>query len=370
MSDFSYFSTRPVTKFLRLLRPVALSLRLVICSDRVLVFIRASRMRLLISAVSALPLIVIPSSVTATTGTLIITSDTTLTEDHFGNVQIAASNVTLDCADHTIFGPGASGFSGGIDVQGGLTGVAVERCKVTGFQVNGIYAGGGAANGRYQSNELYGNGNHGMHLDSGSGYIVVGNTSRDNGATGIVLTGATQSRILGNRALNNRNWSGIALFDGSHDNIVVGNSSSRNAHGFDLVNSSRNELRYNVANSNEAGVGFQVLVGADNILEFNTANRNLAGFSIRENSSGNVIRSNVASGNSAEGFEVVNSNSNQFIEDTANKNRFGFRALGDASSNTFTRNVARSNDEFDAQDDTTGTGNVWSNNKFGTTSGI
>src|SRR3990170_3184815 len=37
---------------------------------------------------------------------LIITTDTTLTEDYFGNIVIGADNVTLDGDGHMIIGPG------------------------------------------------------------------------------------------------------------------------------------------------------------------------------------------------------------------------------------------------------------------------
>ena len=51
----------------------------------------------------------------SSSGTLVVTGNTTLTGNHVGNIQIAADNITLDCAGDTVFGPGVSGFSGGID---------------------------------------------------------------------------------------------------------------------------------------------------------------------------------------------------------------------------------------------------------------
>ncbi len=60
---------------------------------------------LLVAAVVALALSVIAPPATASSGTLVITSDTTLTEDHHGNIVIEADNVTLDCAGHTVQAP-------------------------------------------------------------------------------------------------------------------------------------------------------------------------------------------------------------------------------------------------------------------------
>jgi len=52
----------------------------------------------------------IAPTASATTGTLAITGDTTLTEDHLGNVVVAADGVTLDCAEHSISGGGFAGI--------------------------------------------------------------------------------------------------------------------------------------------------------------------------------------------------------------------------------------------------------------------
>src|SRR2546426_699893 len=194
-------------------------------------------------------------------GTLIITSNTTLTENHHGTIVIDADNVTLDCAGDTVFGPGEPGYSGGINVGYLRTGVTVTQCTVTGFDVNGIFA-AAASNGRYEANIIYGNAANGMHLDNGSNNIVVGNTSRSSGGIGIVLTRSSGSRIEGNRVEDNSVWAGIALFDGSHDNVVLQNTADRNGFtgntannndtfGFVLFGgSSSNTFTDNVARSN------------------------------------------------------------------------------------------------------------------------
>src|SRR5262245_20858311 len=80
----------------------------------------------------------------ASSGTMLVSTNTTLTEDHYGNVLVTNSNVTLDCAGHVVFGPGVPGFNGGINVDVGLDRVTVKRCGVTAFNVNGIYHAPGA----------------------------------------------------------------------------------------------------------------------------------------------------------------------------------------------------------------------------------
>ena len=57
--------------------------------------------------VTAVLLVVFNASLAiASSGTLYVTSNTTLTEDQYGNVVVQGNNITLDCANHTVFGPG------------------------------------------------------------------------------------------------------------------------------------------------------------------------------------------------------------------------------------------------------------------------
>ena len=69
------------------------------------------RLALLILGVACLVFVLAASPASATTETLTITSTTTLTEDHYGSVVIAADNITLDCAGHSVIGPGATTIS-------------------------------------------------------------------------------------------------------------------------------------------------------------------------------------------------------------------------------------------------------------------
>jgi parallel beta-helix repeat protein len=306
----------------------------------------------------------------ASYGTLVITHSTTLTEDHYGNIVIDAPDVTLDCAGHTVHGPGV-GPSGGISVPG-HDGVTVKRCEVTAFEVNGIFA-GGSSNGRYEANIVHGNHNHGMHVDAGSGNVIVGNTSRSNGAIGIVLTKSTGSRIEGNTVQDHTIWAGIALFDGSQDNLVIRNTANRNALGFVLVDAVNNELRLNIANSN-AGSGFEVNGETvhDNLLDSNTANANKAhGFVVTEGAYSNTLSGNLANANNSEGFLVYRARSNTFSGNRANANgQHGFLVWGGSTFNAFIGNSGRANRVKDATDADPGGGNVWTDNRFGTTEGF
>ena len=335
-----------------------------------------------------------------TTGTLVITEDTTLDEDHFGHIVIAADNVSLDCAGLAVVAPDLPGFAGAVSVEPGLSGITVRRCHIVGSPVNGVYT-PDVSNSRYEDNLLESNDNHGIHIDGGTGNTVVGNTSRGNGGIGIVFTVVADSEIRANVVENNVNWAGLALFADSRNVRVVGNTVRRNAfglliesgsrdntlsantaehnalEGFVLTNSSGNVLTGNTSNNNGAE-GMLLVDADDNRLASNTANGNgdhaaqvYAGIALVSGSSGNVVERNTANRNADEGFVIEQSDGNTVSGNTWNVNgQVGIEVRLGSSDNTLRQNVARNNAALDALDDQTGVGNVWTGNRFGTTEGI
>ena len=266
------------------------------------------------------------SSAVASSGTLHITSST-LAEDHFGNVLIEGNNITFDCANRTVSGPGVEGFNGGIEVRFS-TGVTVKRCKVTAFGVNGIYA-VDSNNSRYENNRIIGNGANGIHLDGGVANLITGNTVRSNGrilgGNGIAITRSTQSLIEQNTIQEQRGDAGICVCDNSHHNMVVANISTRNRIGILVDSSVENDLIGNFANSN-TDQGFLFIRNANsNSASGNSANGNMYGFLLTESSSQNLFNRNVTNENQLEGFNILMSNSNTLMDNTANENgTFGF----------------------------------------------
>src|SRR2546425_693643 len=184
-------------------------------------------------------------------GTLIITSNTTLPENPHGTIVIDADNVTLDCAGDTVFGPGEPGYSGGINVGYLRTGVTVTQCTVTGFDVNGIFA-AAASNGRYEANIIYGNAANGMHLDNGSNNIVVGNTSRSSGGIGIVLTRSSGSaNTIRNNVANRNTHDGFTIYKSDRNGFTGNTANNNDTFGFVLFGgSSSNTFTDNVVRSN------------------------------------------------------------------------------------------------------------------------
>jgi parallel beta-helix repeat protein len=185
-----------------------------------------------------------------------------------------------------------------------------------------------------------------------------------------VLTGGTNSWIVQNTVEDNRNWAGMALFSDSHDNIVLDNISRRNALGYVLDVVQDNELRLNRAEFNLTQ-GFFIRNSPTTLVEFNTANDNLIGIEITEGSDSNRIRGNVMDRNTGDGFRIFASNKNHVEGNTGDANGgIGFLVFGGSSTNTLNRNSGHRNGSLDALDDGSGSGNVWTKNHFGKTSGF
>ena len=183
----------------------------------------------------------------ATSGTLVITSDTTLTEYHHGSIVIAADNVTLDGAGHAVYGP--SFLFHGVLVSG-HSGVTIKNVRASGFnQGAGFYVG--------------------FTPVPTSGITLVNNVAEGDGV-GFALDRVASSTLVGNTS-NNHVTNGFAVTTSSNQNVLVDNSASNNdGHGIVFVGSSQNRLEGNSATGNGLeGVG--LFAGSSNTLIGNRA---------------------------------------------------------------------------------------------------
>ena len=136
----------------------------------------------------------------ASSGTLIVTNDTTLSEDHRGSIHIDADNVTLDCAGHTVTGPG--------DSENGIyfserTGVVVKNCRVTGFTFGLLVDRSTAFT--LRNNVSFGHVGHGFNLGLSSRGVLHGNRARENGGNGFAIeSGSIGNTLTENLAVNNQ----------------------------------------------------------------------------------------------------------------------------------------------------------------------
>ena len=181
--------------------------------------------------------------------TLTITTDTTLTEDHFGNIVIDADNVTLDGNGYMIIGPGSDtwicdpntghfSLSTGILLEG-RTGVTVKNCHVIGFQ-------------------------DGFFLYDSDGNTLKGNTAKDNAFIGFILSSSSNNTLLNNTANHNGDPDGTGFaLEMSFGNTLTGNTAKDNFQGFTLEETSGNIFEANTAKDNSHS-GFTVGFSSNN----------------------------------------------------------------------------------------------------------
>jgi parallel beta-helix repeat protein len=257
-------------------------------------------------AVAAAALLVVGLPQTARAADQTITSNTTLTADHQGSIIIGSNGITLDCAGHTITGPGFAG----VDMRN-VTGVTVENCHVNGFGAGFFLL--SAPGNRLENNLASGNEHEGFVLASSPGNdhnTLVGNTSTGNGAWGFaVYDGTTDTTLTSNTARGNSFAGFFVGLDSNRttlsQNVSLGNSFS----GFD-IDSDNNTVIGNTATDN-SGLGFFVFQANDNVFNANIARRNQSsGFAVGgselRNSFRNSFTANVASDNGLDGFAVGN----------------------------------------------------------------
>jgi parallel beta-helix repeat protein len=144
------------------------------------------------------------------------TSTCTLTQDLNESVEIIASNITLDCAGHSITGPGGYGIH-----FSNRQGVTVKNCNISNFS-------------------------WGIYVRDASNNILANNTVFQN-IYGIYLYEFNNSILTGNNASNNNQ--GICLFH-SHSNALTNNISTLGNYGIELYSSGGNTLTNNTISNN------------------------------------------------------------------------------------------------------------------------
>jgi parallel beta-helix repeat protein len=290
----------------------------------------------IIAALAAVLLGVTP--VAASSGELVITSSTTLTSDHDGNVVIAASGITLDCAGHAISGNGAADTVG-IRADN-VTDVTIKDCIVTGFNPHGIYA-SGSSRLRLQGNTVLASADHAVYLADSPGAMIVGNALRDAGAYAVVLQRSSGAVIKHNTATDNV-WAGFALVDGSSQATVSWNTSARNGDGFHVEPAADLIFSGNIARDND-NYGFVINGVTGGRFVANTVARNGAdGFNIQA-SGGLEVEANIVKAN-GNGFYIEATTGIRLIANIASDNRaLGFWISSGSDRATLRLNVATNN---------------------------
>lgn len=355
-------------------------------------------------------------AVAAGPGVLVLTQSTTLTADYDGNVVIAADDITLDCAGHTIRGSGLVNEPG-IRIQG-FSGVTVKRCVVEGFLATGLMTVGssnlvieknvvrgndwngflietttdsrftgntavgngpnpgvgfwirwGSSGNLFERNNATGNANAGFLVEWSDSLTFVSNSATDNAWDGFAVIGSAGSVLRGN-VVAGGGKNGFLLL-GTTDAWVENNSElSSPWAGFGLYDSQGATLVGNTA-SGPGGAGFDVDGSSGNTLKRNMAMDNAIGngFSLGPGAVLNVLTENAAIGNN-QGFLVAGSTQNVLARNLATHNNYGFITQQGAAYNTLAYNVGRASGELDAREWLGAADNTWLGNNFGSTSGF
>jgi len=261
--------------------------------------------------IAAVPLMSAPAR--ASSGTMTITSNTTLTEDHHGSIVIEANNVTLDCAGWTVIG---TNDSDGIVIDG-HSGVSVRNCVVQQF-VYGIVVRNSSAS-LLEYNEVRWNRLSGIDVCCGSVNVIVRqNTMHENGLdtgySGIdVEYGSSDVVVSGNTSWGN---GGNGFYTYQSSNLVFDNNDAfSNSRGFDLDLEVTDSTFSNNRAVNNSGDGVSVVLSDDNRFIANEVSGNGGrGFQVHR-SSGNVLRSNDVRGNNADGISLDTESSYNVIRD-------------------------------------------------------
>ncbi|HEY3213628.1 MAG TPA: right-handed parallel beta-helix repeat-containing protein [Actinomycetota bacterium] len=326
--------------------------------------------------------------------TLLVTSDTTLRDDHRGSVEIEADDVSLDCAGHTISGPGTRaedeyGFVG--ILLDGRTGVAVKDCRVSGFDYGILLTarlGSGSDRNRLIDNAAFGNRLDGVRVNESEHNVLTGNIASSNGQHGFAFEG-NLNVVTGNQAFDNE-LDGFVVGAGRRDIVFYDNISKGNQYGFAIVGTGHTVVRNTAANNVDHGFwiagdsvsvrrnravlngldgfaldrgskhhafygnrsirngahGFGIL-GTEHAFVRNKASVNgLVGFAVGLGSRDITFEGNMATGNKIHGFQVSDSRGNTFIRNTASANRaVGFSLELGARENLLYRNSAYDNGE-------------------------
>jgi parallel beta-helix repeat protein len=227
----------------------------------------------------------------STTRTCVLTSDLN------GDVEIAASNITLDCNGHIITGMG----SGTGILSNSKIGIAIKNCVVQDFY-------------------------SGIVFSSTDQSLLFNNTAQFNSMHGFNIYHSSYNNLTLNIAQQDSEpgFVGFSIYDNSNYNTLVSNTArNNNMHGFVLSNSHHNNLISNTANDNG---------------QF--------GFVIATSSSYNNLTSNTAQGNEDSGFKLQDASYNNLTSNTAQNNGRGilleYAAIG-SNYNVISSNIIQYN---------------------------
>jgi len=270
-------------------------------------------------------------------------------------ITINVNDVTLDCSDYNIMGPGDLGIDDpihGIYLEG-LNGIIITNCEISGFNE-------GISFNNIEESEIINNNlnsnNNGIYLHGSNSNTITNNMANENGIEedndlgvygGIQLYESNSNTITGNIVNENGNPElpahGIGIRE-SDSNVITNNiANNNNQHGIVIHHSSNNDLRSNIANDNIWDGIMLTTNSNNNYLTNNTANNNnFCGIWVISNSGNTLIR-NIVNNNNEHGIALLRSSNNNLISNTIEDTSWHAVMLHDSDSNILIDNIVNEN---------------------------
>lgn len=222
-----------------------------------------------------------------TVGDIYLTEDTTLTDDHYGEIYIQdQGNLTLDCNGFTV-----------------ASTIWVINCS----------------------------------------NVVVKNGLRFEGGTGVFVQGSTDITVTNMEITES--WGGGIRLDDTHGSLISNNQiKHKSSSGIRLAHSNYNDIIGNKC-IEIYGRGISMQYSEYNLISDNIVlGSQLHGFIVKDYSNYNYFENNISVHNSDNGFHQYKSSHNTYIGNVSNMNAvYGFVNGGDASGNAYTENYACGN---------------------------
>lgn len=240
-------------------------------------------------------------------GIMNVTDDTTLGQDHEGQIVVGSSDVTLDCAGHRIVGSGERVGIAVFDVDN----VTVANCTIEGFEaaIVVINARRGVLEGNKVSDSPVG-----VVLMESSQITVVGNVivAPDRG---VRVINTDDSEIADNDSRESA--IGFDVIESTGNSFVTNRAVGSDFAAFSLTNADGNAFEANEAESSQ--FAFVVTSSNDNTFDANSVFRGTGWFSFgfQERSEGNTVTNNEVTGGGLAFKVYIGASRNTFSGNTA-----------------------------------------------------
>ncbi len=151
-----------------------------------------------------------------------------------GSLTISSSDISLDCAGHSIMGSGLSNniYGGDRAIEGmdAVWNVTIKNCNISGFSYVAILF---ASSDNYFLNNYFSHNGRGLVINYGAANNLIQNNTFDYNYRSISFSSGGEDNVIINNIINNSwDW-GISLYISNH-NLVANNSVSNCYMGIKL----------------------------------------------------------------------------------------------------------------------------------------